>query len=619
MNPVRTLFVATAATLLVSLLPACDQAGGDTGLPPVACVVPMATELTVPTGSTAIRITFPGSPPPATSIDRGRRVAATFTGALSQGSVGFTAFDEQTDEQSVEGTLRVELPDNVPVTEITLMVPLLVAGQEMCGTATTRALPAAVSTDPDCTQRAVMERTLQERLREIQPRLDVPDARLFARVPLVPMAGSVSIPMVGGLTDTSTPLPIDLGLPAAVSVRFSVTWGIRGVAGYASEPDGSPVPLGRETSAGRVLLRALPPVLGVSLADGPPPGSVQPEVTVAVKATIPECGVAAASPTVSLTGPHVALPLPRVLALYRAPEMGPHYPSWREGVPHTRNSGVVAFGSPVDLSAPTLPLVGLLEGGLAPDSVPQLRGLGQRLAEIQGPVMTRHGAAGLAALPTGAAVPPDLAAPVRSLAALSETIGLFTRSFGDLAALNAPNGRYARLLEAEKVRDLGTVPLIDGEGLGHLPVHAQDEVEAALLLGPSGSAADLYVLADFRPEIRTVIHTDAGMARVSTARDGYVAVIPDLAVVPYARVEERRCGERANGSIPGRTAEQRFGAIRIHVAVDGDRSGLSEPPHRTGESESARRDNERRAHTLSRTASSFRLGDISMSVGRPSC
>lgn len=611
-----------AGALLLPLGACGDPPADATG--DVCPIAMAASRAEVPAGETPLNVGFTGAPPPGASIDRGRPVRASVPATLAERvTVWFAADAAQPDANAVAGRLSANLTGGVAYAEVTLSVPLRVAGAATCGVASVRVVPAAVPTPVLCADPNALRGRLQEIVDGATLALRTPDARLFTRVPLVPIVPELTLPDVGRLSGDVLTVPFVSGTG---QVRFRVEWGVEGAPAFAVASDGrTPVALGEQSAQTSVVLRVVPPVVPVPEGDAEPAGAVTPRVTARVHATLAACNVDASARTpAGATAPAVALPLPRLLALYRAPDFGTGYPAWRD-VP-SRNSGVVVFGTPTDLRAPTVPLVGLLAGGAVPVGEPSLGGLGTRLAEIAGPVPTPAGPAGLSELPAGAV--PAIAGPVGALRRLAETIGQLTRSYASLAALHAPNGRYARLESRASVSDLGGVNLIDGEGFGTLAVHVQDEAEAALMIGPSGTAADLFTLANFNPRIQGPFHVDSGVVRLTTARDGYVAVVPDLAVAGPD------CGAAHNGWLPvtsdryaaahPRPAGDGYGSIRVHVAIDGDR-GVSEAPNvRRDAVPELRNDqfdalNRQREHTMSRTMSSLRLGDGSVPITGPTC
>lgn len=424
-------------------------------------------------------------------------------------------------------------------------------------------------------------------------------------VPLVPVQALVAGPGGGALASPTIEVA-GVSLP----VQFSVQWGDLNGAAALTDAAG-PAALD---------LRLLPRVVPVNSRGGQ---AAQAPITCTVRLSVvlPSQPTVEKSQELALDTPvSFGLELPRLLALYRAPDFGIKYPAWRldggkagegtEGgnVPADRNSGVVVYTGADDVVRPD---VSAITNFSVPSNLRVLNeggGLGTRLALITGRVPTVLGDGGLSQLPTGRALdalPAQVRDQITDLRALVEAVEELVKSYAAMA--ERTEEKFARITLLSEVRDLGNHDqgaLITSGGPPGAVV--QDEVEAAIFIGPPRTSAELFVLGEFDRSINHPTGRDGGVGVLRGGNDGYVAVFPDLAAAGPSR-------ESKFGWLPPRSdayaeahpssRSDTYGVLEITTEIDQDRGlGSDEPLARTTVTENNRREN-----TLSRTLSSFRL------------
>ena len=589
--------------------------GGIPGGTPVTGVVLRADPNRVGAGQTTIRIT-PRAPVSGFRFTGAARVERSITSIA-----GFDASFNVTSraDQELTGTLDVTVPESAASSlsvPITLRITYTVAGVEQQGDVLiffTReaSTPCAVIQQ----NQAAVEADLREKLRQATMAIDRRDRRLYTRVPLVPFAPQVSVPIDGGrlpITLPQIPLPLRVPSVPVAPVEFRFTWRVGGARVLASTPTGQPIALDQPSSEPTVVMRAVPDPRRADAAGA--------RVTVELSASIPLCNIRVTVPEV--VPPPETIPatldVPRVLALYRFPDMRAHPPVWRRrNVRQPHNSGLVLFGPPESFRLPEPNLGLLLPGVRLPETLRELDGLGTLLQEINGPIATPLGPAGLAQeLPALEALPDELRRPLRMLDALRQSIVLLSSSAAEIAAINPGRGNYVRIVRDTVAEELGQINFIDGEPGICCPVHVQDEAEAAIVLGLPRTAAELFVLPKFDEVFEGIGLARRGVGRLEVPSDGYVATIPDLAMAgPQAADEDPRgC---VKGWLPNNFAtnydeghprtpdpdSDRFGWLKIRVSIIPDRSIGTDPP----DAETERSENERRDTSISRSASSLRL------------
>lgn len=456
----------------------------------------------------------------------------------------------------------------------------------------------------------VVSALLQHELGTLHHVLAGPGNDVRAVVPLLPVVpqligpdGVIQVPTL----DVSTAGLGLSSLPLQISADLSVNWSVQGAPGGPPPPlvarngDGTPVVDPSAALSGLGVLMQLLPTSGFDpLAAGAAHfDTVTVGATVTLTATVPGTAAvpattAAAQRSLETHDVTVGLPVPAVFMLSRCPNFELEYGADTGGrfFDAGANRGLDgAFAINIPNASDQL------EGGLVDPAsitatgygalawVPGAGGLLQRLglpfamlAVANGPVHAPGAVdgqvGGLTALrDTVSALPRPLPAAAEQLLALADAIDILVAAA--TAAIqrgishdNRPDA-FIRLLYGVGPTGVAhaDIPFIQHEDVWHgTDVNIEDETEAAVLVGPPGTHADVFVHRDF----------DAGSgAATITTGSGFCAVVPSLGALSSAMGDQPGSAPAASAFTPGYAPLGQpgfYGTVSITTAITSDRT-----------------------------------------------
>lgn len=555
--------VAGCLCALLLLLSACDpEANNGSGRSELACATPAPAGSEEEPGQVFGPVTDADSLPLLTTnpgtvnststanVELKPRVAAHrlemvpgSTVRVLQSAPGNSHFEvTESNPALFKGTLVLDMPGETQELVLTLITEVSIAGARRPASATITYFGTSDrSNAPEALVAA--KRNLTERLNRAHLDTKVANIEKVSSIPFLPLQPQVKAPLLGpavsplaDVLDRTMELPLATDVaetvsegaqtfPATVRVRYSFDE----VVGFSDPPvrDSPSIQLnefGRITSG---VLRVVPVVQATESV------ASNAGLKIAVVITFKDPGSGQCDEVrqeMALPFPRPVLRIPPMLALYRAANMGEADPVWRT---RDETSGMALYIATAEsfqpLNVESLPLQPrfVSRAGLPEGREGQVL---KRLEQMLGPWETEMGDGG----PTG-----GLAANELVDSAHSSLLGPFLRLKDALQVLLESSARITSRGEVNGPRTFRTYATSKAAHLAGDPygwfrdlcyalhgcraVHVNDESEAALVLGPPNTAFRFFGQDNFGEA--------EGVTQIQTDPDGFVAIIPDLAVV----------------------------------------------------------------------------------------